>query len=65
MLKFKCADVGFDCGWTTTGDTQEEILHNCATHAQRDHGMKPSDIAEELKSKIKANINQAWNLPSR
>ncbi|MGI0040089.1 MAG: DUF1059 domain-containing protein, partial [Nitrososphaera sp.] len=38
MLKFKCADVGFDCGWTTTGDTQEEILHNCAAHAQKDHG---------------------------
>ena len=65
MLKFKRADVGFDdCSWTTTGDTQEEILHNCATHAQRDHGMKPSDITEELKSKIKANINPAWNLPS-
>lgn len=64
MLKFKCADVGFDCSWTTRGNTQEEILHNCANHAQEDHGMKPSDITEELRSKIKAKIQKEWNLPS-
>lgn len=53
MLQSKCADVGFDWGWTTTGDTQEEILHDFAAHAQKDHGIKPSDIREELMSKIK------------
>lgn len=58
MLKFKCADVGFSCGWTTSGNTQEEILEHCAAHAQKDHGLKPSDINEELISKIKSKITQ-------
>lgn len=58
MLKFKCADVGFNCAWTTSRNTQEEILQDCAAHAQKDHGMKPSDLTEELVGKIKANIKQ-------
>jgi predicted small metal-binding protein len=60
MLKFKCRDVGFDCGWTTKGKTEDEILQNCAAHAQRDHNMKPEDINDELKSKIKSNIHKSF-----
>ncbi|MEO9320490.1 MAG: DUF1059 domain-containing protein [Nitrososphaera sp.] len=59
MLNFKCRDVGFDCGFETKGITEDDILRACAVHAQEDHGMKPSDINEALKSKIRANIHQS------
>ena len=47
MLKFKCKDVGFDCGFVAKGKTEDEILSQCATHATKDHGMKPEDITPE------------------
>lgn len=60
MLKFKCKDVGFDCGWSAKGKTEDEILQQCAAHAQNDHHMKPEEITDELKGKIKANIHKSW-----
>ncbi|MGH9993362.1 MAG: DUF1059 domain-containing protein, partial [Nitrososphaera sp.] len=29
-LKFKCRDVGFDCGFEVKGKTEDEILSQCA-----------------------------------
>lgn len=60
MLKFKCKDVGFDCGFVAKGKTQDEIYAQCANHATKDHGMKPEEITEELKGKIKANTHKSW-----
>jgi len=60
VLKFKCSSVGFDCGWTAKGKTENEILTQCVAHATKDHTMKPEEITDELKSKIKANINKSW-----
>ena len=58
MLKFKCKDVGFDCGFVAKGKSEEEILSKCATHAIDDHNMKPEEITDELKGKIKSNIHK-------
>jgi predicted small metal-binding protein len=55
MLKFKCRDVGFDCGFTAKAKTEDEIMQKCAIHAQEDHGMKPEDITDDLKNKIRVN----------
>jgi len=59
MLKFKCRDVGFDCGFVAKGKTADEILSQCAAHATKDHGMKPEDITLELKDKIKSKIHKS------
>lgn len=59
MLKFKCKDVGFDCGFIAKGKTEEEILNKCAAHAKNDHNMKPEDITDELKGKIKSKIHKS------
>ncbi len=59
-LKFKCRDVGFDCGFQVKAKTEDDILSQVATHATRDHNMKPEEITEELKTKIKANIHKSW-----
>jgi predicted small metal-binding protein len=61
MLKFKCRDVGLDCGFTAKGKTEDEILAQCAAHTtKKDHNMKPEDITGEFKSKINANIYMSW-----
>jgi predicted small metal-binding protein len=59
MLKFKCRDVGFDCSFVAKGKTEEDILSQCAAHATKDHDMKPEDITQELKDKIKSNIHKS------
>jgi predicted small metal-binding protein len=59
-LKFKCRDVGFDCGFVAKGKTEDEILVQCAVHATKDHNMKPEEVTEELKNKIRANIHKSW-----
>jgi len=60
MLKFKCKDVGFECGFVAKAKTEDDILSQCAAHAAKDHGMKPEDITPELKGKIISNIHKSW-----
>lgn len=60
MLKFKCKDVGFECSFVAKGKTEDDILSQCANHAKNDHGMKPEEITDELRNKIKANIHKSW-----
>ena len=42
------------------GKTEDEILVQCAVHATKDHNMKPEEMTEELKNKIRANIHKSW-----
>lgn len=51
----KCRDVGFDCGFVAKGNSEQEIMQQAAVHAQKDHGIRPEDITDDLKSKIRAN----------
>lgn len=59
MLKFKCKDVGFECGFVAKGKTEDEILSQCAIHATKDHGMKPEEITDDLRNQIKSNIHKS------
>jgi len=56
-MEMKCRDVGYNCDHVVKGNSEQEIMQNAATHAQEDHNMKPEDITEELKSKIRSNIH--------
>ena len=38
----------------------DEMLAQCAAHATKDHNMKPEEITEDLKSKIKSNTPKSW-----
>jgi len=35
-------------------------LVQCAAHATKGHNMKPEEVTEELKNKIRANIHKSW-----
>ena len=58
MLSVSCRDVGVNCDFIGTGETEEELMNNLVDHAIKDHGynheyvMKP-EMQEKIKAKIK------------
>jgi len=50
----KCRDIGVDCDFEARGDTEREVLKQCADHARTEHGMDP--IPADLVAKVKAAI---------
>jgi len=51
-----CSDVGSDCGWSATAETEEELMNKVAEHAKIDH--KDLEITPELVAKIKSLIKE-------
>lgn len=51
-----CADVGANCSWSATADTEEQLMEKVAEHAKEEHqGM---EITPELVEKIKSHIKE-------
>ena len=38
MLSVNCRDVGVDCDFKGSGETEEELMNNLVEHAIKDHG---------------------------
>ncbi len=53
--ELRCREVGVDCDWVATGETEEEIMKKAAEHAKKDHGM--NEIPPELVQKVRAAIH--------
>jgi len=49
-----CRDVGVDCDFQATGETVEDVMHQCADHAKSAHGI--DEIPPELAQKVQAAI---------
>ena len=49
-----CRDVGVDCDFVARGETEQEVLQQCAEHARTAHGM--NEIPPELEMKVRAAI---------
>jgi len=49
-----CRDVGVDCDFIAHGETEQEVLQQCAEHARTAHGM--NEIPPELVIKVRAAI---------
>ena len=49
-----CRDVGVDCDFVARGESEQEILEQCAEHARTAHGM--NEIPAELAMKVRAAI---------
>jgi len=54
--EIRCRDVGVDCDWVATGETEEEIMKKAAEHAKKDHGMNeiPPELVQRVREAIKA-----------
>jgi len=44
-----------DCDFVAKGNTEQEVLQQCAEHARKEHGMTelPADLAEKVRGAIR------------
>ena len=49
-----CRDVGMDCDFVAKGDSEQDVLQQCADHARTDHGMDeiPAEVADKVRAAI-------------
>jgi len=50
-----CREVVVDCDFVAKGETEQEVLEECAEHARKEHGMTelPADLAEKVRGAIR------------
>jgi len=55
MPSIKCKDVGMDCDFEATADTEDELMKKIAEHAAEVHDMKtiPPEVIEKVKRAMK------------
>jgi len=60
MLSVNCRDVGVDCDFNGSGETEEELMNNLVEYAIKDHGYTREDVMKpEMQDKIKAHIQKS------
>ena len=65
MLSVSCRDVGVDCDFRGSGETEEELMNNLVYHAIKDHGYTREYVMKpEMQEKIKAKIKKSWKYGS-
>lgn len=47
-----CKDAGADCNWSSTADTEEELMSKAIEHVKEHH--KELELTPELSQKIKS-----------
>jgi predicted small metal-binding protein len=52
---FKCKDIGLSCPFTTSANSEDELLKRISEHAAREHGMRslPTGTLIKIKKAIK------------
>jgi predicted small metal-binding protein len=55
MSKFKCSDIGMDCGFKIQAENEEELMNHIGNHAKWAHKMEtiPPETLESVKKAIK------------
>ena len=54
---YTCRDVGVECDWATSGETEEEVMANIGAHAAEVH--PDVELTPELLAAVKAVIKDA------
>jgi predicted small metal-binding protein len=51
----RCRDVGVDCDFVARGETDEDVLRQCAEHGRSAHNMNelPAELAAKVRSAIR------------
>ena len=55
MRDFHCSDTGMKCDFVAKGSTDDEILKQAGTHAQKTHGMQ---VTPDLEKKVRGLIHE-------
>jgi predicted small metal-binding protein len=51
-----CADAGANCSWSTTAETEEDVMSKVAQHVKEGH--PELEVTPELVAKIKSLIKE-------
>ena len=51
---YTCRDVGVDCDWKTSGETEDEVMASIGEHAAQVH--PTIDLTPELMASVRAVI---------
>ena len=51
---YTCRDVGVDCDWKTSGETEDEVMANIEEHAAQVH--PKIDLTPELVAAVRGAI---------
>jgi predicted small metal-binding protein len=51
-----CADTGANCSWSTTAETEEDLMKKVSQHAKEEH--EDMEVTPELVAKIKSHIKE-------
>lgn len=54
MRDFHCRDAGMSCDFVAKGNTDDEILRQAGSHAQKTHGMQ---VTPDLEKKVRGLIH--------
>ncbi len=54
---YTCRDVGVDCDWATSGETEDEVMATIGAHASEVH--PEIELTPELVTAVKAVIKEA------
>ena len=54
MKTYTCLDVGVDCDWKTSGETEDEVMANIGEHAAKVH--PDIELTPELMATVRGVI---------
>jgi predicted small metal-binding protein len=54
MKEFRCGEIVPGCSAVLTGESEDQVLQEVATHARAEHGMDevPPEVEDDIRSKI-------------
>ena len=60
MLSVSCRDVGVDCDFVGTGESEQELMDNFIYNSVKDHGYTSEDVLKpEMQEKNNDHINKS------
>lgn len=58
MKQLACRDLGMDCDFIVTAETEEEIMSKGGEHGKEVHGYTDEDFTPEMIDKVKSAIKE-------
>jgi predicted small metal-binding protein len=59
MQTFACKDMGFECDYTATAETKEELMQQIAAHGMEVHSLTEADMTPEMMARLDSVITEA------
>jgi len=58
MPFFRCKDVGRNCPWEATAETEDELMKKVAEHLKKEHGVEMEELSPEVIDLFKEAIKK-------